>query len=381
MKNNNVQISLRKILAIHTGGIGDLIMATPALRTLRTTFLNTEIHFIGSPKAVEVIQNLHYVDKIIVLDTSKIKNRFFGEIFKIFRYILFLRSQRYDSLFVLQPQLSFLASLRMGLFILSLGVPERYGRSTNGKGFFLTKSVKVLTSSNRHEVERMMDVMKLSGAIPENFDLEIPISPDDRSKVSELLNHNGISKLDFLIALAPGFGKPTRRWYPERWAQLGDLLADTYNAKILLISALKEIELAAQIASLMKNTPIITAGKTTIAQTACLLERCRLVVSNDSGPMHLAQAVGANIIALFGPGDCNRIRPYGNPNKYIIVTKKVDCAPCYKLTCKDHRCMKDITVDDVFQAAVRLISSCSPMNQKSAGFNSCVNRSLVKGSI
>jgi ADP-heptose:LPS heptosyltransferase len=118
---------------------------------------------------------------------------------------------------------------------------------------------------------------------------------------------------------------------------------------------LKEIELAAQISGLMKKNPIVIAGKTTIAQTANLIERCRLVVSNDSGLMHLAAAVGTNIVALFGPGDYNRVGPYGDSNKFVVVTKKVGCAPCYKVKCEDHKCMKNITVDDVFQAVEKLI--------------------------
>lgn len=338
------------------GGIGDLVMATPALRVLRDTFPKARIHFLGGSKTIEVFQNFPYIDKIIIFDTVKIKNSFFRGIFKTFRQIWFLRNQRYDALFVLQPQLSFLAAVRMGLFILCLGIPERFGRNTDGRGFFLTKSIKEISSSNKHEVERMLEIIRLSGVVGKTYNPAICILQSDQDTVSKLLNYNGVSKLDFLIAFAPGFGKLTRSWYPERWSQLGDRLIDRYNAKILLIGGVKEIELATQISGLMKKSTIITAGKTTISQTASLLQRCQLVVSNDSGPMHLAAAVGAKIVALFGPGDYNRIHPYGNPNKFVIVTKKVDCAPCYKTKCKDHRCMKNITVDDVFQAAEKLIS-------------------------
>lgn len=220
----------------------------------------------------------------------------------------------------------------------------------------MTKKVNEANSCNKHEVERMLDIVKLLGEVSQDFKLEISISQYDRDVISDLLNNNSVSYSDFLIALAPGFGNPTRGWYPERWAQLCDRLVSKYNAKIILIGGLKEVNLANQISNLMKEKPIMIAGKITIAQTAALIERCHLVITNDSGPMHIAAAVGANIVALFGPGDYNRIRPYGDADKFVIVSKNIDCAPCYKVECKDHRCMKDVTVDDVFKAVERILN-------------------------
>lgn len=354
---SKAMIKDRKILVIHSGGIGDLVMATPALRSLRDIFPEVRIHFLGNLIATEVFRNLTYIDKIIIFDTGKIKSVFLKDIFKTLRHIWHLRNQSYSALFVLQPQLSLWAAFRMGLFILSLGVPERFGRNTSGRGFFLTKSFMETSSSNKHEVERMLEVVRLSGGMQEPYNPDIPILQDDRDRVRELFSHNGVSSLDSLIAFAPGFGKPTRKWYPERWAQLGDRLADKYNAKIVLVGGLKEVELAAQISNLMKNSPILTAGKTTVAQAVAMLEWCRLLVSNDSGLMHLAAAIGINIVAIFGPGDYNRIRPYGDPHKFVIVTKELVCAPCYKVKCKDHICMRNITVDDVFLAVQKLMRS------------------------
>lgn len=347
----------KKILLIHTGGIGDLIMATPALRSLRQVFPKAKIHFLGNTKSIEVIQRFPYIDKIITLDTSKVKsNHSLLDAPQVFHRLLHLRRQKYEALFVLQPQLSFGASIRMGIFVLSLGIPKRFGRNTKGRGFFLNRSIQENSSSTKHEVERMLEVIRLSCVIPENYSLEMPISQDDRYFASQLLGNKGIKPSDFIIAFGPGFGKPTRGWYPQRWARLGDLLIDKYGAKIVLLGGIKEIELSSKIAYIMKNRSIIITGKTTIFQSAALLEQCHLLICNDSGLMHLATAVGTNIVALFGPGDYNRIKPYANPDSFVIVNKKISCAPCYKLECKDHRCMKEITVENVFNAAETLIS-------------------------
>lgn len=350
----------RKILVIHTGGIGDLIMATPTLKAVRHLFPKASIHFLGNPKSIEAIRDLPYVNEIIAINTGRIKSRILGEIPGMLKLVRFLRNRKYNSLFVLQPQLTFGAAIRMGLFIIPLGIPERFGRNTNGRAFFLTKEVEETSSSKKHEVERMLDVIRLAGAVPENYNMTIPISQNDRNVILGLLNDNRITQLDFLIALAPGFGKPTRGWYPDKWAQLADRLISKHGATILIVGGLKEMNLAIQISNLMKERPIIIAGKTNIFQTAALMEQCQIVISNDSGPMHIAAAVRANIVALFGPGDYNRIRPYANTDKFVIVTKNAQCAPCYKVECKEtskegHRCMTDITVDDVFLAAEKFI--------------------------
>jgi ADP-heptose:LPS heptosyltransferase len=105
----------------------------------------------------------------------------------------------------------------------------------------------------------------------------------------------------------------------------------------------------------MQKEPQVLVGKTSLMEAAAVLEICDLLVTNDSGLMHLASAVGCKIVALFGPGDYNRIRPYAPQGSWRVVRKIVECAPCYKKFCKDHRCMRLITVEDVFRAVKEIL--------------------------
>ena len=162
---------------------------------------------------------------------------------------------------------------------------------------------------------------------------------------------------DRLIVLCPSGNWDPKRWPKEDFAKLADMLIEKLGVKIILSGAGKDIGLAEKIKSLMKNIPIISCGVTTLKELGCLLERADLVIANDSGPMHLAVAMKTNVIALFGPTSPELTGPYGKGN-YTVLWKTKECeVPCYDVTCTDNRCMKLISVEDVFKEAEKFISS------------------------
>lgn len=347
-----MNFSQRKILVVHSGGIGDLILATPALKALRQTLPKSEIHFFGNPMSVEVLKRNQCIDKIITFDTAMIKNSLMRGNLLVLREVISLlrrlRAEQYDASIILQPQLSLLAAVRMATFCFLIAVKERIGRDTGGRGFFLTKKFYESPSSQTHEIERMLKLAEMIGSDADEIAPQVNVSETDRVNVRKLLKSKDICGGNPMICFAPGFGKPTRAWYPKNWAHLADRVVDELKAKVVIIGGAKEVNLAADIISLMRTEAQSLAGETSLMETAALLEMCDLLVTNDSGPMHLASAVGCNIVALFGPGDYNRIRPYGPPDRWRVLRKMVPCAPCYKQICNDHRCMRLITVEDVF---------------------------------
>ncbi|MBD3272262.1 MAG: hypothetical protein GF384_06975 [Elusimicrobia bacterium] len=360
MQMTNTIIKAQKILVIHSGGqggIGDTILGQPALRALRHSFPDSEIHFLGGPRQIEMLHSIFTVDKEIVFDSTVLRHSCFKGICSTLKIIQSLRQQKYDVLFVLQPQLSSGAALRMGIFVRMLGVRYRYGRTLCRSKLFFTHAIQEKQFGTQHEVERMKAVVGLFGAVCKNSEINIPLPAQARDNAAYFVRTQGIDSAKPCFALAPGFGKRTRSWFPERWAHVGDRLVERYDAHILIVGGQKEIELAQNIAQIMRKKPIIAAGRTSLIETATLLKQCNLVVSNDSGAMHIAAAVQTPVVALFGPGDYHRIRPYINPEKYAIVSKNVPCAPCYKETCAMHACMRSITVDDVFRAVMELLGS------------------------
>ncbi|MCK5914099.1 MAG: glycosyltransferase family 9 protein, partial [Desulfuromusa sp.] len=148
-----------------------------------------------------------------------------------------------------------------------------------------------------------------------------------------------------------------KRWFPERFAEVGDTLAKRYAAKILLTGGPGEIEIGRDIAAAMQSQPLNMIGKTSVREMMSLLAHSRLLVTNDSGPMHVAAAFSTPIVAVFGPTDHTTTCPASENVR--IVRKDVDCAPCLLRQCPtDHRCMTEITAADVITAACQLLDVC-----------------------
>jgi len=157
------------------------------------------------------------------------------------------------------------------------------------------------------------------------------------------------------VAINPGatYGS-AKRWYPERFAVVADSLAEEFSSRILIVGGPNEGSIAEEVAANMRKQPLNLAGKTSVRQLMALLSQCRLLVTNDSGPMHIAAAFGVPIVAIFGSTDHTTTSPLAPSCR--IVRKPAECAPCLKTECPtDHRCMTAVSADDVLGAARSLL--------------------------
>ena len=201
-------------------------------------------------------------------------------------------------------------------------------------------------------------------------------------KRKKFLRKHGVADKDRLIVLCPGGNWGPKRWPKKNFAQLADMLAEGLSAKIVLSGAKKDAVLVEEIRGMMKSSPVVSCGLTTLKELGALLERADLVVANDSGPMHLAVAMKSNVIALFGPTSPGLTGPYGKGN-YRVIWKTKDCdpsagsgshpealegceVPCYDVTCIDNRCMKLITVEEVFKESEEMLKQCSIRDTQNA---------------
>ena len=200
-------------------------------------------------------------------------------------------------------------------------------------------------------MDYFLNIARACGIEAKTRSYEFFTTSREQSYIADLFQEHGLKKSDFLVVINPGGNWDLKRWPKENFAQLADRLIKDYQAKVLLTGAKKDLSLAQDIAALMKGRPIILCGKTSLGQLAALMENVNLVISNDSGPMHIALSQKARVIALFGPTSCKITGPYGQ-NNYLVIQKDVGCkVPCYQLNCRNNRCMKAISVDEVLQAA------------------------------
>ncbi|MDI6787372.1 MAG: glycosyltransferase family 9 protein, partial [Planctomycetota bacterium] len=230
----------------------------------------------------------------------------------------------------------------------------RAGLDTDGKGFFVNIKVPDKGLSHRHLVVRSLDVVRAVGADTDNKYTGVYITDNDHLYSQRLIEEITSGQTGLIIGINPG-GNPasptTKCWPGERFATVADNLAQKYSARIVITGSPSEIALAEKMASLMKVKPFIAAGRTTVKQLAALLKRCHLFISNDTGPMHIAVAMGTPTIGIFGAGFWPALGNYPPETNFIMVRHEVNCWPCYKLHCYQPRCLEGITVDTVLKAA------------------------------
>ena len=248
--------------------------------------------------------------------------------------------------------------IRSALLAYLAGIPERIGFDKGTGSFLFTQ--KVTYRDDLHEVDRNLRLLShfrhdLSNNPPELFP-----SSEDFSYVSQLLQDSGIKKDDRIVGIAPGSVWATKRWLPERFAEVSDLLVKKAKAKVVFLGSKQDEKLCLQIAGLMEEKPVILAGKTSVLQSAAIVSKCKVVLSNDSAPVHIASAMKKPVLAIFGSTIPELgFGPYGEGN--IIIGKKMECRPCGihgKNECpKRHfRCMMEITTREVFEALLTQLS-------------------------
>ncbi|MDD5072917.1 MAG: lipopolysaccharide heptosyltransferase II [Candidatus Omnitrophica bacterium] len=336
-----------KILIVNVNWIGDVLFSTPAIRALRKHFPGAHIACMVVPRCEEILELNPHLNELIIYDE---KGRNKGLIGKL-KLISELRARRFDCVFL------FHRSLTRTLMVALSGIRERVGIDNPKRGFLLTKKIKP-QPSDIHKVEQFLNIVKVITGEDDGKSMELFTGKEDEAFAGEFLKSHGIGEGDRFIILNPGGNWDPKRWPAVDFAGLGDRLNEKYKVPIIITGAQKDVELANKISGIMKHKPVIAAGETTIRQLAAIMKRASLVISNDSGPMHIAVSQGARTIAIFGPTDPKITGPYGE-GIYGVIQKdsgKPGCKiPCYDLRCEEALCMKAVTVEDVMLEAEKLL--------------------------
>ena len=336
-----------RILIVNVNWIGDVLFSTPAIRALRKHYPSAHIACMVVPRCKDVLELNPHLDELIIYDE---KGETKGLISKL-KLISALKARRFDCVFL------FHRSLTRTLMVALSGIKERVGIDNPKRGFLLSKRIKP-QPSDIHKVEQFLNIVKVVTGEDDGKSMELFTGKEDEEFAVEFLTSNGIGAGGRFIILNPGGNWDPKRWPSENFTALGDKLYEKYKVPIIITGAEKDIELGKKIYGMMEHKPVISAGKTTLRQLAAIMKRASLVISNDSGPMHIAVSQGARTIAIFGPTDPKITGPYGD-GKYTVIQKssgKPGCEiPCYNLRCEDALCMKAVTVEDVMREAEKLL--------------------------
>jgi heptosyltransferase II len=319
---------IRKILVLRNDRFGEFLLNIPALRALKETFKNAKLMLVAGPGAKELAEVVPYVNEIIEWrnDGHTLKEKL--------KLIGFLKRQNIDMAVMLNPSKDF------NIFTFLAGMPIRVGYNRKW-GFLLTHKMKDLKhAGNEHEVDYNLKLVGLIGAASRDKSISLDLNKAD---AEQIVRRKGLASFHNMLAVHPFTSDSVKQWPFENFRELARRLTDELGVKAIIIGGRQESAIPSQDYAVPGENIINLVGKTTLIELAAILKNCRLLISGDSGPVHLASAVGTPVIALFRndlPGKtAKRWGPWGEGH---FVIEKAN--------------LNDITVDEVFGCAKELLN-------------------------
>ena len=354
----------KRILIVNPFGIGDVLFSTPLIKNLRFYYPDAFIAVAVQKKVVPVLENNPNIDKIIAFSRGDFKDlsrqsrlRAIGLLSRTTREIL---HDRFDICIDLSLE------HRYSLFLKLLGFKQRIGFNYKHRGRFLTHRINLDGYEDKHVVEYHLELLKFLEIKPQFWKLELFLKQEEKNWAEAFLEKNGIFKDDLIIAIIPGGGASWGakanylQWPYENFAKICDELVKFPRLKIILLGNKADAQICQNIMKILSHKPIGLFGKTSLRQFAALLDKCNLIICNDTGPLHISTALGKRLICLCGPVDERVYGPYPPSPEQFVMKKDFPCRPCYRKfripECNYKlRCLTTITVQEVVQEAERLI--------------------------
>lgn len=337
----------RKILVRIPNWIGDGILSIPATEAIKKNYCNAELTVIAKSWVAPVFFNNPWVDRVIEYDIAGRHRSIVGK----WRLIGDLKREDFDLVVLFQN------AFEAALLTFLAGIPSRIGYNRDFRGPLLSHPVAVDPGiGKRHQVYYYLDLLKV-------FDNEVTAKPapklylkaQEEDWAGRFIVGEGVEDV-LIIGMAPGasYG-PAKRWGSEKFAEVAQRLIAEYRAKVIVFGDKGDYSICREIVERTGGRALNLAGRTTLRQFISLANRCSLFITNDSGPMHIASALGVPTVAIFGSTDSTLTGPL-NENS-IVVKKDTECSPCFKRTCSegDYRCLKGITVEDILRPSFEII--------------------------
>lgn len=348
---------MKNVLLVNPFGIGDVLFATPLIRTLKKRGASRVDVILGS-RTAEIFDYFPYVDEIISIHKDELKRKpFWDAISALFRLLVKLRFRRYDTLIDLSltREYSFWAAV--------LGVPRRVGFNFKNRGTFLTESISIPEGfAGKHVMEFYRDLASLLSISADDFRLEWQAKEDVRKRAFAKAEQAGLNVNQPYLIVAPGggasWGKDAlfKQWAPEKFSGLLLLLGGEWSVNnVVVIGTEAERPLAGRLLGTCSLNTFDLTGRLSLGETAALIQNSVCFVGNDGGLLHLAKAVGRPTISIFGPVDPVSYGPFPQAQTDAVIFKRdLECRPCYrkfryKSDCQHRRCLTDLNVDEVME--------------------------------
>jgi len=346
-----------------------MILADPALGALRRGFPDARLSVLCVPRALQVLESCPYVDHVFPFDqqallSGPLPSRL-KRLVRSVGVIARLRMQHFDVVLNLHQLYSTEGAKRIRLLLRSIAAKRTYGRNTEGRGGFYMKSVPdPPMPESVHEVEMNLRVVRLLGIEAPLAEPKFWLSSADRENATGMLPASWREKPRPIVAICAGAEASDKRWRPERFVAVGMELVRRFGARIVLVGGKADLPLLPCLSQLLSTEAVSLIAKASLGELAAVLESCTLIITNDSGPMHIAAAVGTPAVAIFGPGWPGRFGPVGM--RHIVLRSHAISSPCEDISCRRVHCLDWVTTEQVLKAAAAVLKSqaepsrCSP---------------------
>jgi len=334
---------MKNICVVNVNWLGDAIFSIPVFKAIKSAYPGSRVVCVCVPRVKEVLEHCPYIDELFVYD-EKGRDRF---LWRKFAVVLKLRTYKFDIAFLLHR------SMTRALLAYLAGIPERVGFS-KCKGL-LTHPVAV-PEGDMHRSDRYLKVVESYGIKVIDRSCELSVEPALTERIDAALKSFGVGQGPVAV-LNTGGNWDLKRWPARQFVLLARRLVEEFHYHVVFAGGPKDRDPCQALAREAGVPVTVLAGATTLGESLALYKSSSVVVSADTGPLHLAHAVGANVVGIFGPTRQEVTGPRGIGQSRVLF-KAVGCnnSPCYLLSCRDNKCMQAVTLEDVLEA-VRAISS------------------------
>ena len=335
---------VRNILVVSSTAIGDTLLSTPAIRAVRQKYSHARIVAHFNVKNMSLFENNPDIDSIIP---------YYGGYRKFFGTIREFRRHNFDLALILhgnEPQATPMAYLSGARFVVKLP-------NTNEYGFLLSnKDTAICCNDSAHGSEQRLKIAELAGCTASDNRMVLVDREAGDQVIDSFLSEHGIGPGHVLVGFQAGASTVSRMWFVERFVELGrKLLVSCPGMWIIITGSPQEYDHCKKISEGIGERAVVSAGRIPLKYIPSLIRRVEVLVTGDTGTMHLAVAVGTPVVALFAVSDPKRSGPYYDVDKHTVIKKEKCCDPCISKKCRYQTCMEKIAVEEVYDAVVRRI--------------------------
>ena len=341
----NIDLCCARILLIRLSALGDIVLTSPAIRAIRQHLPQARLTMLTDTPYRDLLSDNPNLDQVIDFQRKD------KHLSATHRLIQQLRAEKFD--LVIDFQRKFRTSL-IG-FLSQAKVRVGFHRPN---GYLLTKVVPPSDLERyQHAIDSYFQLLHALDIPATNRQLELYVSGADRLFAQTGLKQKGLLDEPLKVGLFPGASWDFKQWSPNRFVEVGKRCVELYQGRILVFGSPAERKLADWIAGKIGKKAVSLAGDLRLGQLAAYIEQCQLFIANDTGPMHMATALGVSTIGLFGPGNYHKFRPLGN--NHTVIRHEVPCSPCKQFNnhCQSNICMQGISVKLVWQAAEQKLTA------------------------